>query len=101
MYFFMSYTCFFALDPTAGLDWHAGLLILVVGGIGMSVPVQGGIGSYHSAVIFGLMLFGIGKEDATTFAILMHSSQTLIVIIFGALAFLYLSVKKKNEVVDA
>jgi uncharacterized protein (TIRG00374 family) len=96
MYFLMSYTCFFALQETSVLDWRAGLFVLVAGGMGMSAPVQGGLGTYHMLVSEGLMLYGIEKIPSLTFATLMHTSQTLVVIILGAFAFLYLFLKRRN-----
>lgn len=97
MYFMMSYTCFKALDSTAGLGWQAGLFILVAGGMGMSAPVQGGVGAYHLLVSQGLLLYGIAKEHGLAFATLMHASQTLVVILLGALAFVYLAVKRRQS----
>ena len=96
MYFFMSYTCFFSLPETSGLDWHAGLFVLVAGGMGMSAPVQGGIGTYHFLVSEGLMLYGVARTPSLTFATLLHTSQILIVIILGSFAFLYLFLKRRN-----
>jgi uncharacterized protein (TIRG00374 family) len=96
MYFLMTYLCFSALEATASLDWHAGLFVLVVGGMGMSAPVQGGIGAYHLLVSQGLILYGVSLEHGLTFATLMHTSQTLVVILFGGLSFLYLFLKKRN-----
>ncbi len=96
MYYLMSYTCFFALDATASLDWHAALFMLVVGGIGMSAPVQGGIGAYHLLVSQGLILYGVSQEHGLAFATLMHTSQILIVILLGSLSFFYLSLKRRN-----
>jgi glycosyltransferase 2 family protein len=96
MYFLMSYTCFFALKETSLLGWHAGLFVLVAGGIGMSAPVQGGLGAYHMLVSEGLMLYGVENAPSLTFATLMHTSQTLVVIILGSLAFLYLFLKRRN-----
>lgn len=96
MYFLMSYTCFKALDSTAGLGWEAGLFILVAGGMGMSAPVQGGIGAYHLLVSQGLLLYGIAREHGLAFATLMHASQTLVVILLGGFAFIYLAAKRKN-----
>ena len=93
MYYLMSYTCFFALSATSVLDWHAALFVLVVGGIGMSAPVQGGIGVYHLLVSQGLILYSISQEHGLAFATLMHTSQMLTVIILGGISFLYLSVK--------
>ncbi len=96
MYFLMSYICFFALEATSGLSWKAGLFVLVVGGMGMSAPVQGGIGAYHLLVSQGLILYGVTPEHGITFATLMHTSQTVVVILLGGLSFLYLFLKKKN-----
>ena len=96
MYFLMSYLCFSALPATSQLSWHAGLFILVVGGMGMSAPVQGGIGAYHLLVSSGLLLYGIAYEHGIAFATLMHTSQTVVVLVFGGLAFLYLFLKKRN-----
>ena len=101
MYFLMSYFCFFALESTAGLNWHAGLFILVVGGLGMSAPVPGGLGAYHWAVSLGLMLFGISYDDGITFATLMHTTNTLVVIVLGSLSFLHLFLKQRNGTANA
>lgn len=97
MYFLMSYTCFFALEATSSLSMMAGLFVLVAGGMGMSAPVQGGIGAYHLLVSQGLLLYGISYEHGLVFATLMHTSQTLIVILLGALAFLLLSIAQKKS----
>jgi len=97
MYFFMSYICFYALPATSGLSLEAGLFVLVVGGMGMSAPVQGGIGAYHILVSQGLLLYGISYEHGLAFATLMHSSQTLTVILFGGLAFLLLTLSQRKK----
>ena len=96
MYFLMSYLCFFSLEATAHLSWEAGLFVLVVGGMGMSAPVQGGIGAYHLLVSQGLVLYGVTPEHGITFATLMHTSQTVVVIVLGGFSFLYLFLKKRN-----
>ncbi|MFM7726820.1 MAG: hypothetical protein ACKO7B_08965, partial [Flavobacteriales bacterium] len=69
----------------------AGLFVLVVGGMGMSAPVQGGIGAYHLLVSRGLLLFGMAPVHGLAFATLMHTSQTLVVIVLGAVSMFYLS----------
>ncbi len=97
MYYFMSYTCLKSLDSTTNLGWQAGFLILVGGGIGMSAPVPGGVGAYEYVVIQILILYGIDKDHGgATFALLMHSSQILIVILLGVFSIFYLGKKKKN-----
>jgi glycosyltransferase 2 family protein len=97
MYFFMAYLCFFSLPFTSGLSWSAGLFVLVVGGIGMSAPVQGGIGAYHLLVSQGLMLYGLSQQDGLAFATLLHTSQMLVVIFFGAISFLLLFLGNKEN----
>lgn len=96
MYYLMSYACFYALEATSSLNWHAALFVLVVGGMGMSAPVQGGIGAYHLLVSQGLILYGLTQEHGLAFATLMHTSQTLTVILLGGLSFLYLSLKRHH-----
>lgn len=47
MYYLMAYVLFFVAPETALLSPIQGLAILVMGGIGMAMPVQGGIGAYN------------------------------------------------------
>ena len=80
----------------------AGIFVLVVGGLGMTAPVQGGIGAYHWIVTQGLLMFGIEATDGLSYATLVHTSQTLLVILTGAISFLMLSVfNKKSQHVNA
>jgi len=89
-YFFMTYVCFFALEATSGLGTGEGLFVLVAGGLGMSAPVQGGIGAYHWIVSQALMLFDISSTDGIAYATLVHTYQTLLVIVAGIISlFLY------------
>ena len=90
MYYFMTYLAFFALDATASLSWQSALLILVAGGIGMSAPSPGGVGTYHFLVSQALMIYAVAKEDGVAFATMLHGSQTLIVILFGAVGYIVL-----------
>lgn len=90
MYFFASYLCFFALDSTSMLDAKAGLFILVIGGLGMSAPVQGGIGAFHFIVSRGLMLYGISETEGIVYATIVHGYQTILVLVLGAIGFFVL-----------
>lgn len=98
IYFLMTWVCFFCLESTSHLDIKAGLFILVVGGLGMSAPVQGGIGAYHYIVSQGLQLFNVSSTDGLVYATLVHTTQTLVVIVLGLFAMLMLFlVRKKKE----
>jgi hypothetical protein len=82
----MSYVVFYSMGPTAHLGWRAGLALLVMGGLAMSAPVQGGIGAYHLLVAGLLIYYGVSKEDGLSFAFLLHSSQMVLIIIAGVIA---------------
>lgn len=96
-YFAMAYVVVFALPTTSHLGLLAGLSILIMGGLGMSAPVQGGFGTYHILVGSVLGLYGVVEKDGYFFATLIHSSQTLAILIFGGVSFIIsLRLKKKN-----
>jgi len=97
MYWLVTYICFFSLDATSSLDVKAGIFVLVVGGLGMTAPVQGGIGAYHWLVSQGLLIYGIQLTDGLAYATIVHTSQTLLVIIVGTISFLMLSVNNKKQ----
>lgn len=86
MYYLMSYVIVFTMPETSNLPAIAGLSILMMGGIGMAAPVQGGFGTYHLMVSAVLVIYGIGESDGLFFATVLHSSQTLAVIVFGGLS---------------
>ena len=98
MYLLMTFVCFFAIVETKNLNIFDGVYILVIGGLGMIVPSQGGIGSYHLAVKIGLIGIGIAAQPALLFAFAVHTAQTLMTIVFGIISsLLLLSHNKKNE----
>ena len=100
LYFLMSYVCFFSFSATANLGIMAGLTVMVMGGFGYAAPVQGGFGAFHVIVTQTLVLYAIAPSDGLAFAFLVHSMQTLAVIVFGMLSFLVLPLynRKKTEV---
>lgn len=94
-----TYLCFFALSATSGLGIMEALSALVFGSLGMVAPVQGGIGAFHWMVSEGLTIYGIEKSDGLAYALLIHSSQTLIILFTGALSLILLIISspKKNR----
>ncbi len=91
LYFLNTYLIFFATAPTAHLGLAAALVILTVGSFGMTAPVQGGIGAFHWMVSEGLTLYAISKSDGLSFATISHSSQTLAILVVGAICLIYVA----------
>lgn len=100
MYYLMTYIILFSLPQTAGIDLMAGLSILAMGGIGMAAPVQGGLGTYHLLVSGVLMVYGASKNAAVLLAFLLHTSQTILVILLGVIALLGIFLIGRNERVE-
>jgi hypothetical protein len=59
----------------------------------MIVPVQGGIGAFHYMVSEGLIVYDIPKSEGLAYALLIHSSQTLLVLFAGAISVILLMIK--------
>ena len=97
-YFFMSYMMFFILEETSSLSLIAGFMLLVSGGIALTLPVQGGIGTYHAMITMMLGLYGIENTTGLFLATLLHSSQVLSIIIFGGASLVItLRIKRNNS----
>ena len=80
-YWLMAYTISLALPATAHLGLGAALAILVVGTFGMIVPAQGGLGSFHLAVMLWLSVEGVERTDALAYATLSHEGQVALYIV--------------------
>jgi hypothetical protein len=104
MYLLMTYVCFFSIPETSDLTLVDGLYIMVIGGLGMIVPVQGGLGPYHAAVTLGIVSIGLSETTGITLAVLIHTAQSIMIIITGIIAAIVLSFAKRkakpNEAIE-
>lgn len=96
-YYIMGYIAFFALPATSELGLNVALAVLVTGGLGMAAPVQGGIGIFHLIVQSTLLVYGIGKEAGMAYALLVHTTQNLLVVVMGGISFVMSMLKSKNQ----
>jgi uncharacterized protein (TIRG00374 family) len=107
LYYLMAYVLFFATPETAVLTPVQGLAILVMGGIGMAMPVQGGVGAYNILVGKTLESYNIAKNAeqnvilSSTISTFMHIVQTLVILIFGGIAFILVWFIQKRKTPDA
>ncbi|MCK5824009.1 MAG: flippase-like domain-containing protein [Ichthyobacteriaceae bacterium] len=100
MYYLMVYVVFFAMPETSNLTMSDGLFLMAVGALGMVAPVPGGLGAYHGAVIIGISLIGLSVDTGRSFAIIVHTTQSLIALIFGTIAVVMISFAKKKNSTD-
>ncbi len=98
MYLLMTWVVVFAIPSTSHLKLIDSVFILVIGGLGMSAPVQAGIGAYHWIVSRGLATVYatvISLKDGLVFATISHESQAIFAIILGTTSFFLLLRKKR------
>ena len=93
----MTYVVFLSFGPTMHLGIKAGILVLILGGLGMATPVQGGVGAFHLFVSSVLLLYGISESNGEFFAFVLHTSQFLLMLVVGGISFIVsLVISKKN-----
>lgn len=100
MYFLMFYVCFFCFQFTSHLGVLVALTIFVLSSYGMVAPVQGGIGAWHFMVIAALMIYLPHTPNieslAKAFALLTHSSMTLLYIVVGVVCVIALPLYNRD-----
>ncbi len=82
-YFMQFYLCFYCFGFSSGLSVAAALLLFVGGSIAVIVPTPNGAGPWHYVIISIMLLYGVSTTDAQVFALIVHSTQTLLVAILG------------------
>ena len=92
-YFMQFYLCFFCFQFSEGLSLLAGLLLFVAGSIAVVVPTPNGAGPWHFAVISIMVIYGLSAADASLFALIVHSTQTLLVALLGIYGIAMLQIK--------
>ncbi|TAI47854.1 lysylphosphatidylglycerol synthase transmembrane domain-containing protein [Flagellimonas allohymeniacidonis] len=73
------------------------LLVAFVGGAFAMSTTNGGIGLYPIAVSAALGIYGISSVSGDAFGWIMWISQTLMVVVFGAISFLVLPLLNRNR----
>jgi uncharacterized protein (TIRG00374 family) len=96
MYILMLYTAKFAIPGTADISINAVLITFVIGTFSYAAT-NGGIGAYPLAIQSALVLYGVSKADGASFGWIMWTSQTLMVLVFGGLSFLFLPIYNKKK----
>lgn len=96
-YFMQFYISFFCFSFSSSLSVFAALLLFVGGSIAVAVPTPNGAGPWHFAVMSMMVLYGLAEGDAQLFALIVHTSQTLLIALLGIYAWIMLQFKKRNK----
>ncbi|MDO5446457.1 MAG: lysylphosphatidylglycerol synthase transmembrane domain-containing protein [Prevotellaceae bacterium] len=97
-YFLHYYLTFFCFDFTANLGIMCALVTFVVGSIAVIVPTPNGAGPWHFAVKTMLVLYGVAETDALYFVLIVHTVQTLLVLVLGIYSMAALAMTKRKAV---
>ena len=103
-YFLHYYLTFFCFVFTSQLGLMCGLATFVVGSIAVIVPTPNGAGPWHFAVKTMLLLYGttlaggttITADEALSFVLIVHTIQTMLVILLGVAAWIAIGITKKK-----
>lgn len=94
-YFMHFYLTFFCFGFTSGLGIMCALMCFLVGNIAVLVPTPNGAGPWHFAVKTMLVLNGVATANALYFALIVHTVQTLFVILLGIYGWMALAFTKR------
>ena len=96
-YFLHYYLTFFCFDFTQDLGLGCALVSFVVANFAVIVPTPNGAGPWHFAIKTMLILYGVADEQALYFVLIVHSVQTMLVVLLGVWAWLRLSFTPKKQ----
>lgn len=85
-YFMQMYIPLYAFSFTSGLSIEVAILAFSLATIAVAAPVQAGMGAWHFMVIYTLIFFGVSHDDSASFALIVHTTQTLWTTIVGLAA---------------
>lgn len=91
-YFAFFYTAFFAFAFTRELPIEVGIIAFAMCSAAVVAPVQAGLGPWHFMIITTLVYYGVSREDAGAYALIVHSVQTLWIALVGLVSILALPI---------
>ncbi|UPS45100.1 flippase-like domain-containing protein [Prevotella sp. E15-22] len=97
MYFLHYYLTFFCFDFTENLGLGCALISFVVANFAVIVPTPNGAGPWHFAIKTMLILYGVADHQALIFVLIVHTVQTMLVVLLGIWAWIALNFTKPSE----
>ena len=99
-YFLEFYIAFFCFPFTAELTVVQALVIFAAISLAIIIPTPNGAGPWHFVVISMMTLYGVSHTDASSFALIVHTFQTLGVIMLGVYGWVALQVRNRKLKVE-
>lgn len=99
-YFLEFYIAFFCFPFTAELSVVQALVIFAAISLAIVIPTPNGAGPWHFVVISMMTLYGVSNTDASSFALIVHTFQTLGVMMLGAYGWVALQVRNRKMKVE-
>lgn len=90
-YYLHFYLAFFSFSSTSGIPPLQGLLIFTASSFAVLVPTPNGAGPWHFAVKTMLVLYGVAEAPAVLFVLVVHTLQTALVVVMGAIGWIDLN----------
>ena len=99
-YFMHYYLTFFCFEATSHLGMSCALVTFIVGSIAVIVPTPNGAGPWHFAVKTMLILYLVPDPQALYFVLIVHTLQTMLVVLLGVYAWVAQSFHSKKAPVN-
>lgn len=96
-YFLEFYIAFYCFPFTAELGIVKALTIFAAISLAIIIPTPNGAGPWHFVVISMMTLYGVSQTGASSFALIVHSFQTLTVILLGAYGWVALQLRHRKK----
>ncbi len=91
-YYLEFYLCFYCFPFTETLGPAAGAVIFAAISVAIIIPTPNGAGPWHFVVITLLGMYGVLEAQAGSFALIVHTFQTVFVLLFGLTAWILLQI---------
>lgn len=96
-YFAFPFTRDLILEPHMHWGISMGFVTLLFGVCSTAVPSNGGLGPWTLAIAYSLEVFGVAKEDAVSYALVVWGFQTIAYMISGGASFVYIYYHRRKE----
>ena len=98
MYYGGTLCLFKAFTQTSIFGLDVILVIFTMGSLGMILPSPGGVGTFHTFVTEGLIIFGMTHIQAAPFAAVAHGIQSIGILILWVFSWIaFIAFKKKGN----